>query len=406
MGSTITTNVIEDKTLAQTQTMAAFLIFVAALLPVFLGCTTVDPLQVFRADQTFQMQIWKPDKAWNGTTVLSQSFGRDGPMNSRIVEINMRGEVVWGYDTGARLQISSVQVLPNNNILFAISSDEGKERRRERHGKFADQGGAYEVDRKGKIVWKYVDDRVSHDAVRLTNGNTLITAAHSEDLSPWPYKDPQVFEIDSQGKMVWSFYFKDIYANDSKYRDIRGNDWGPWTHTNDAVRLPSGNTLISARNFNLVLEVSKDRRVVKTYGEDCLNCVSEEIGPKARSQGGKIRSPHSPVLLSNGRLLVNEPGIGRVIEYDPASKKIVWQFGEKIRGARSSESRQRLFVRGSQRLPNGNTLVVDSQGQLIEVTAENEIVWKIRSTFFEPQGRMFFRAVRRGENALGPDGAN
>src|SRR5512144_584595 len=147
-----------------------------------------------------------------------------------------------------------------------------------------------------------------------------------------------------------------------------------------------------------------DGRVVKTYGEDCLNCVSEEIRTKDGSQGGKIRRPHSPVLLPNGRLLVNEPGIGRVIEYDPTSKKIVWQYGSKIRGARSTEIDEHLFVRGSQRLPNGNTLVVDSQGQLIEVTAENEIVWKIRSSFYEHQSRMFFRAVRQSKTRAGQEG--
>ena len=144
--------------MTQTRTVKALLTFLVALLPVVFGCTTVDPVQVFKADQTFQLQVWKPDKAWNGTTVLSQSFGKNAPINSRIIEINMRGEVVWAYDTGARVDITSVQVLPNNNILFAVSSDEGKERhRRERRGKIVDQGGAYEVNRKGEIVWKYVD---------------------------------------------------------------------------------------------------------------------------------------------------------------------------------------------------------------------------------------------------------
>lgn len=137
--------------MTHSQTVRPLLIFLVALLPVVFGCATVvDPLQLFKADQTFQLQVWKPDKAWNGTTVLSQSFGQGAPINSRIVEINMRGDVVWGYDIGVRAQISSVQVLPNNNILFAVSSDEGKGRRGQ--GNFANQGGAYEVNRKGEIV--------------------------------------------------------------------------------------------------------------------------------------------------------------------------------------------------------------------------------------------------------------
>src|SRR6266508_6064417 len=35
---------------------------------------------------------------------------------------------------------------------------------------------------------KYVDRRISHNAIRLRNGNALITAAHSEDFSVWPYR--------------------------------------------------------------------------------------------------------------------------------------------------------------------------------------------------------------------------
>ena len=353
-----------------------FGLFIGALL-IYSGCATVDPYQTFKTDQTFRVEVWNRERAWNGTTMLSQSFDPGDSMNSRIVEINMRGEIIWGYDVGAPGSISSVQVLPNNNILFSISSGEGRGRPGAKGRASSSAGGAFEVNRKGEIVWKYIDNRISHNAVRLASGNTLLTAAHSEDLSTWPYRDPQVFEIDPSGHMVWAFHFKDIYGNDPKYKDIRGTGFAPWTHTNDAIRLPNGNTLVSARNLNLVIEVNKEGKLIRTFGEDCLNCAPLGLQVKSGTagKGGRIVGPHSPVLLPNGNLLVNEPGMGRTLEYDPSSKRIVWEYGQKIRGRLPEQEGDFLHPRASQRLPNGNTLIVDSSGQLIEVTREKEVVW-------------------------------
>jgi hypothetical protein len=99
---------------------------------------------------------------------------------------------------------------------------------------------------------------------------------------------------------------------------------------------------------------------------------------------GNLSQPHHPALLENGHMLIFDNGIerrySRVVELDPSRKKIVWEY-------RSDPPQQFFSVsRGSsQRLPNGNTLITESdKGCVFEVTSGGEIVWE----FFNPEIRM------------------
>ena len=116
------------------------------------------------------------------------------------------------------------------------------------------------------------------------------------------------------------------------------------------------------------------------------------IDPETRAVVWALRGPwrkqHQPTVLASGRLLLfDNTGIdrdhARVLEIDPRGGTIAWQYG----GAAGEE----LFSRrlGSvQRLPNGNTLITESErGRAIEVTPDKRIVWDYRSPHrvFEPQ---------------------
>jgi hypothetical protein len=99
---------------------------------------------------------------------------------------------------------------------------------------------------------------------------------------------------------------------------------------------------------------------------------------------GNLSQPHHPALLENGHMLIFDNGIerrySRVVELDPSRKRIVWEY--------LSDPPQQFFSvsRGSsQRLPNGNTLITESdKGYVFEVTSGGEIVWE----FFNPEIRM------------------
>jgi hypothetical protein len=90
---------------------------------------------------------------------------------------------------------------------------------------------------------------------------------------------------------------------------------------------------------------------------------------------GELQHPHHPTMLENGHMLIFDNGVkrkySRVVELDPASATIVWEY--KAEPAEDFYS----FSRGSaQRLPNSNTLICESdKGHAFEVTEEGEVVW-------------------------------
>lgn len=88
---------------------------------------------------------------------------------------------------------------------------------------------------------------------------------------------------------------------------------------------------------------------------------------------------HDPSILDNGNILLFDnlgnmqpENRSRVIEFDPETMQITWEYdGEPGRPLDSN-------IRGaSARLPNGNTLIEESMGgRVIEVTRDGEIVWE------------------------------
>ncbi|NIR50927.1 hypothetical protein GWO43_20100 [candidate division KSB1 bacterium] len=101
---------------------------------------------------------------------------------------------------------------------------------------------------------------------------------------------------------------------------------------------------------------------------------------------GMWKYQHEPRLLRNGHILVfdnrGNDGKSQALEFDPLTQEIVWSYrGDPPEAFYSREA-------GTiQRLPNGNTLITESEnGRGFEVTKEAEIVWE------------FFNPYRAGEN--------
>lgn len=276
-------------------------------------------------DPDFIVNISVPEKIWPGTTILPDPHDAANP---RIIEVNQLGEIVWEYPLPDELKSYTnpgwdVEVLQNGNILTLLP-----------------RKGVYEINRDKQIVWKYLDSKVSHDADRLGNGNTLIAFGAHDTTS-----DAQVKEIDPAGNRVWSWYAKNVFTG-AEYTNISNEGW---SHTNAVSRLESGNTLISLRNFNVIVEVDPQGKLVRTIGK------------------GLLEAQHDPLVLSNGNILMaNHVKPHAAIELDP-SGNVVWQY--------TIQNGQSWPVRDANRLPNGNTLITESD-RIIEVTKDGQVVWQ------------------------------
>jgi hypothetical protein len=292
--------------------------------PVVPEITEEKPMTRGTFDPDFVLEVYDKNKAVDGTTLLADNHNTDKP---RIIEVNMLGEIIWEYDIPQDLKKYTnpgldIELLSNNNILFVLPGN-----------------GVYEINRNKAIVWSYKTTKISHDADRLSNGNTLFVFGNNDLMS-----DAQVTEVNPQGQIVWSWYAKD-YFNKEPYASAK--DQG-WTHTNAVSRLSNGDTLISTRNFNMVVEVNQTGEVVKIIGE------------------GIMVEQHDPVLLANGNFLFANHGTPeKAVEINSAGN-IVWEFA-------ISDSKQ-WPVRDANRLANGNTLITTTT-KIVEVSKDKEIVW-------------------------------
>lgn len=115
----------------------------------------------------------------------------------------------------------------------------------------------------------------------------------------------------------------------------------------------------------------------ETHSLAVLDVDSGEIVWATR---GPWLGQHDPDIMPNGNILLFDnygaydgpEGVSRVIEFDPVTMEIVWEY----RGTPDAPL-DSLIRSDQQRLPNGNTLINESNGgRLVEVTRDGEIVWE------------------------------
>jgi hypothetical protein len=108
---------------------------------------------------------------------------------------------------------------------------------------------------------------------------------------------------------------------------------------------------------------------------DAITMLDPDSGKLVWAARGPWRAQHDPTFLDNGHLLLfdnyGSPQGSRVLEYDPRTQAFPWTYP----GEHGTPFFSR--IRGMcQRLPNGNTLIVNSMGgEFFEVTPAQELVW-------------------------------
>ncbi|MEU8678100.1 arylsulfotransferase family protein [Streptomyces sp. NPDC048560] len=152
-------------------------------------------------------------------------------------------------------------------------------------------------------------------------------------------------------------------------RILRGLPGSPCDalHTNTIEILPAhpkglweaGHVLLSFRNLDLVAVVDLDTpQVLWSWGP------------------GELSGQHQPSALPNGNLLIFDngraSGRSRVVEVDPATRRIIWEYAGKPAEPFFTE-----LAGGCERLPNDNVLVTEAEkGRAFEVTRDEQVVWE------------------------------
>jgi len=167
-----------------------------------------------------------------------------------------------------------------------------------------------------------------------------------------------VYAVDTRdGSIAWRWSASDHYNRS------QGGKEGDWTHINDVEVLADGSVMVSPRNMDEVvfIEPGPDGWAVnesRTLGvDDNHDILYEQHNPD-----------YIPPSLGGPAVLVADSENGRIVEYERTTDG--WEQSWSWRDVRLQ------WPRDADRLPDGDTLIVDSHGdRVVEVGPDDGVVW-------------------------------
>jgi hypothetical protein len=242
------------------------------------------------------------------------------------------------------------------------------------------------IDKNNNVIWEFKDEMLHHDFDVDLDSDTVYAIKFTpvkksfsdkikggRDTKSKNYWSDTIIQIDESGNVIWSWELQD----NLKPEDYMLDPITPrteWSHsnsikfyrTNPINNKPS--LLLSARHLNTVFLIDRETGSVLW------------VSPK-----GLFSYQHDATLTSSGTVLVFDNGLtrkqerpflwSRLVEVDIKTNKVIWQFNGGSTGPEMA-SFAASIMSGSQRLPNGNTLGVNSlRGHIFEVTKEKEVVF-------------------------------
>ncbi|SFL45471.1 Arylsulfotransferase (ASST) [Halogranum rubrum] len=139
---------------------------------------------------------------------------------------------------------------------------------------------------------------------------------------------------------------------------------GDWTHVNDVERLKDGRVMVSLRNQDQVVFIHPQHGLQENWtlgSEDDYDILYEQHNPD-----------YIPAARGGPAVLVADSENNRVVEYcrtNSGTWKQSWSW----------EDEHLMWPRDVDRLPNGHTLITDSNGgRIVEVNKSGEIVWQVK----------------------------
>ena len=192
--------------------------------------------------------------------------------NGRIIEVNLRRQIVWQYpgsNSNPSDQLNSpnsAELLENGHILIA---DENNNR-------------AIEVDRDDQIVATFTAGGTLGAcafASRLENGDTLLTDTGKA----------RAVEVDAHDTVVWQYATGTMPGSIASPLPTR------------AVRLANGDTLISDQFNNRVIRVSQAGQIVAWYGLALAGggAIGNNVGYDLHTSQKGLYSPYDAKVIGD-----------------------------------------------------------------------------------------------------------
>ncbi|MBD3368975.1 hypothetical protein GF402_01270 [Candidatus Fermentibacteria bacterium] len=244
--------------------------------------------------------------------------------------------------------------------------------------------GIFGLDKDSNILWTSGHIESHHDFDVGPDGRIYAMCSDvyiDDDYNPYqPIADNFVRILGPTGNLIRTISIRDALAS-SPYAPIL-------TRLPPAGDILHGNTVEYIRGDRDRIAPLREGTLLLSFRTPDLVCA---LDPQTENiywaESDLWAKQHQPTLLRNGNILVfdncGRPHQSTVLEFDPSTRRVEWFY----RGT-EEEPFFSLSHGSCQRLPNGNTLITESnQGRVFEVTPDKEIVWEYVSPFRAGENR-------------------
>lgn len=359
---------------------------------------------------------------------------------SRVYLLDADGRIVHHWKVPGMIRLHA-ELLENGHLLCAIDDHQNppSPSKGGLNLQFAAQR-LVELDWDSHIVWEYVGQSECHDRCCLKNGNILLAeykvvdpqiqrrvkggmpgteatvdakvssfahlnlskvAPQQVNMENWQYYvDEAVYqetcgdvgimytlvlvEMNEKGERVWEMDLSQALDTEIDIISPYGARQN-WPGLNSFEEMPDGNILSTSYQMGCVFIWDKKTKQVKWRWGNLWNEDSRH----------RMSFPHDPTALPNGNILIFDNGryhtpdpdgtfnianplSSRVIEVNPDTNEIVWEYR-----AENPADFYSCYISSARRLSNGNTIICEgTTGRLFEVTPEKEVVWEYISPFY------------------------
>jgi len=352
--------------------------------------------KVTQTSDPYATDLWKPERTTaKGTTVYEPVGVQPGVTlyasghEAAAYIIDMDGRVlhewrrpyssVWNETAkvktpqpDAYVYFRKVRMFPNGDLLAIY----------EGVGDTPYGYGMVKLDRDSNVLWSFLDH--THHDFDIGPDGRIYVLTHDFSAAPTPQfgnlQTPRIEDslvvLSPDGRELQRVPLLEPVAQ-SRYRHlvhtVSSYSIGDPLHANDVDVISAA----AARRFPF----GKPGQVLISFRElNAIGVIDLGLQRMVWMARGPWIGQHDPDILPNGNIILFDNygqfegpgGASRILEFDPRTMAIVWQYaGNRLNRFDSSIRSEQ------QRLANGNTLIVESNGgRMLEVTPAGRTVWE------------------------------
>jgi hypothetical protein len=313
--------------------------------------------------------IYNKKKAYNGLNLYCSGHG------PQAILMDMKGNQLhsWQYDISRVWNKEYDPLIPEHQFWRRVHLLENGDLLAIFEGY-----GLIKLDKDSNLIWSY-PGKAHHDLYIMPDGKIYVLTREA-GIIPKYNQTEMILEdfisiLSPNGKEIRGVSLLKCMEN-SKYvslLDMTAKK-GDIFHTN-TLEVLDGRLASRSPAFK------RGNVLVSILRLDFIGVVDIEKESMVWGMSGPWKRQHQPTVLDNGSMLIFDNNTGeerqsRVLEFDPFTKKIHWEYP----GA-AGNSFYSADCGSCQRLGNGNTLISDTNaGRAMEVTPDKTVVWE----FYNP----------------------